>query len=230
MPTMDNQYMSYDEGALQTAGNAYVKGMNSRAEFLAGKIVKKPDDSATSSEYAKYKKDFLKWKARIKIAEILATGAIAIGPVDTALKALTVIGMSNSRAPEDRLIKQKLKGLTEKASAVKNAMNILKSKLKKKELNEAQLKQEINKIDLLTSHATKEGDAIKKLKFKKVDKKYTAKVSTESAVDINISDLDMFEEMTELTYELAKYAIESTDYMNDEAVNKISNYLDIACL
>lgn len=230
MPMMDDQYMPYDEGALQTAGNAYVKGMNSRAEFLAGKIVKKPDENATSSEYAKYKRDFLKWKARIKIGEILATGAIAIGPVDTALKALTVIGMANSRATEDRLIKQKLKGLTEKASAVKNAMNNLKTKLRKKELNESQLKREINKIDLLTSHATKEGDAVNKLKVKKSDKKYTAKVSTESADGNDISDLDVFEEMTELTYEMAKYVIESTDYMNEEAVNKISNYLDIACL
>lgn len=215
----------YDEGvksAVNKAGTAYVNGMNKRASFVANKIVKKPGEEASPSEYAKYKRDFQRWKARVKIGEFLATGAIAVGPIDTALKTLTIVGLKNSRAPEDRLIKQKMKPVMNQVNKIKNKYAQLKEKVHRKNISEDQVKREISLLDTMTSKATKETDLAKS------GVKQSAAVATESeeleVIDVTYeADGDISME----TFEQVRLLVETTDFTNGTEVMVLENYIQL---
>ena len=125
---MNNEEL-YEEGKLQDAAHAVNKGMNKSSEFLASKIVKQPT-SNSKSEYEAYMNKLNKWKAGIKIAEFMAMGAIAIGPIDIALKAAVLKGVKDSKDPSDKMFQKGLNIAASKAKSIQNKFSELRNKLK----------------------------------------------------------------------------------------------------
>ena len=127
---MNNEEL-YEEGKLQDAAHAVNKGMNKSSEFLASKIVKQPT-SNSKSEYEAYMNKLNKWKAGIKIAEFMAMGAIAIGPIDIALKAAVLKGVKDSNDPSDKMFQKGMNIAASKAKSIQNKFSELRNKLKNK--------------------------------------------------------------------------------------------------
>ena len=125
---MNNEEL-YEEGKLQDAAHAVNKGMNKSSEFLASKIVKQPT-SNSKSEYEAYMNKLNKWKAGNKIAEFMAMGAIAIGPIDIALKAAVLKGVKDSKDPSDKMFQKGLNIAASKAKSIQNKFSELRNKLK----------------------------------------------------------------------------------------------------
>lgn len=210
------------KSALNKAGNAYVNGMNKRAAFVADKVVKKPGQNASPSEYAKYKRDFQRWKARAKIGEFLVTGAIAVGPIDTAIKALTIIGLKNSRSPEDRLLKQKMRPVMNQVEKIKSKYTQLKERVHGKKITEAQVQREISLLDTMTSKATKEADHAKS------GGKKSPAVATEEC-ELGIIDV-VYESDGNIsmeTFDHVRMLVEATDFSNGTEVMVLENYIQL---
>lgn len=150
---MNNEEL-YEEGKLQDAAHAVNKGMNRSSEFLASKIVKQPT-SNSKSEYEAYMNKLNKWKAGIKIAEFMAMGAIAIGPIDVALKAAVLKGVKDSKDPSDKMFQKGLNIAASKAKSIQNKFSELRNKLKNKSINEGQLKSGLNQIAVQTGNVMK---------------------------------------------------------------------------
>lgn len=209
---------------IKKVGTAYNNGMNKSSEYLAKKIVKSPKDGASSSEYAKYKKKLARWKATIKIGEFLATGAIALGPFDWALKALTMIGIKDSREPGDRVIKSKIKPAMDAISNTKkklgNQLSSFKQKLKSKQVTESQFKKEVSLLDTLASTGTKQCDVIKSKQG------ITPATVKESSFDLDIE----YDDNGEISYEMFEYVnelVDYTDFTDGDDVLLLESYIDV---
>ena len=146
----------------------YNDGMNKRSEVFAKMVVKKPEKRVpkgqipTSDVHKQYKEDMKKWRIRYKVSEILVTGCIALEPVDTVLKAATINGLVRSSDPIDKDVMSKVKEIKDKALSIKDKVKDIIAKVRKKDLNESELKKEINTIDAATSHLAKSIDITKK--------------------------------------------------------------------
>ena len=200
----------------------YNSALNKGAEFVAKRIVKDPTKNGTvqvsSDVYEKYKKDMERWKAGLKVAEVVAIGAIAVGPLDTVLKIATVTAMTRSNDSTDKAAMEILNKLKEKTEKCKDKLKELGQKLKKKVINESQLKNELRSLET-------EGAAIAKQTDSAKEKIAKAKNVNESAYLI-IDDivLNEFGEVDDTTYKILNRLIEESDMSDGAVLDIVTHY------
>lgn len=129
-------------------------GMNTLADKAARATVKPADKTlpkgklyATNSDYEKYYSDVMKWKTMYKTAEVIATGAIAIGPIDTLVKAATFGAMCRSSDPVDKVVMNKIKEVSGKAARLKETVVAANIRLKKGSMPESEIDAKLREIN-----------------------------------------------------------------------------------
>lgn len=204
----------------------YNASINKRATSVAKKIVKDPTKGGkvqvSPEVYDKYQKDMLKWRTRYKVSEILLTGLIAIGPVDTVIKAATITGMARSNDPVDKKTVELLNKVKEKAASLKNRITGLTKKVKNKELSEQQLSSEISAIDTATKALAKQTDVA-------IAKKETAKLAMANESVYEKMDKFLMENncMTDEGYDILNMLIERTDFSQIDMFSVVCHYTGI---
>lgn len=211
---------------LTSVVDKYNKGMNNRATAVAKKIVKDPTKGGTvkvSPEvYDKYKKDMLKWRTTYKVGEILATGAIAIGPIDTVIKIATATAMARSNDPVDKSTMELLNKLKEKALSVKNKLADIVSKVKGKKLSEQELSSQISAVDTAAAAVAKQTDAVKARKANATP----AKAVSESVYKKIDSFIMENSSITDNGYDILNMLIENVDFNEVDMFSAVFHYLD----
>lgn len=211
---------------LTSVADKYNKGMNNRATAVAKKIVKDPTKGGTvkvSPEvYDKYKKDMLKWRTTYKVGEILATGAIAIGPIDTVIKIATATAMAHSNDPVDKSTMELLNKLKEKALSVKNKLADIVSKVKGKKLSEQELSSQISAVDTAAAAVAKQTDAVKARKANATP----AKAVSESVYKKIDSFIMENSSITDNGYDILNMLIENVDFNEVDMFSAVFHYLD----
>lgn len=208
---------------LNGLADKYNKGMNNRATSVAKKIVKDPTKGGkvqvSPEVYDKYKKDMLKWRSRYKVGEILATGAIAIGPIDTVIKIATVTAMSRSNDPVDKKTMELLNKVKEKALSLKNKVAGLAKRVKGKQISEQELTSQINAADTAAAALAKETDVAK-------TKKENLKPATVSESVYEKMDT-YFTENSVDKYQVLNMMIEKTNFSEVDMFSVICHYTEI---
>lgn len=215
---------------LNRAADKYNAGMNKRATFVAKKIVRDPTKGGkkdvSAEVYEKYKRDMLKWRTAYKVGEILATGAIAIGPIDTVIKIATATAMARSSDPVDQATMALMNKLKDKALSIKDKLKGLVDKVRGKKINEGQLKSEISSLDNATSAVAKETDVVKNRKEK------SSGSNSGKPVTVNESVYQKIDNFLTLCGEKNKHRaleliIEYTDFNRVDMLPVISYYTGI---
>lgn len=246
---LDNKYMLYSESLkevgksiktvvtnpkseeskkiLTDAADKYNQGMNKRATAVASKIVKDPTKGGTikvSPEvYDKYKKDMLKWRTTYKVGEILATGAIAIGPIDTVIKIATATAMSRSNDPVDKATMELMNKLKDKALAVKNKVADLVNKVRGKKMSEQELSSQLSAVDTATAAVAKQTDAVKARKANATP----AKAVSESVYEKMDSIFMENTTVKDNAYEILNMLIEQVDFNEVDMLPVVFHYTGI---
>ena len=200
----------------------YNSALNKGAEFVAKKIVKDPTKNGTvkvaPEVYEKYKKDMEKWKAGVKVAEIIAVGAIAVGPLDTVLKVATVTAMTRSTDSTDKAAMEILNKLKEKTDKCKDKLKELGQKLKKKLINEFQLKNELRSLETEGAAIAKQTDSAKE----KIAKVKNVNESAYLIIDDII--LNEFGEVDDTSYKILNRLIEESDMSDGTVLDIVTHY------
>ena len=203
-------------------GDSYNNSLNRRAEYIAGKLVKKPAEDAPQHIYDKYKRDMIRWKSTYKVGEILAVGTVAIGPIDWVIKGATINAMRTSSDPVDKAVMSKLNKISVKGVELKNKMSKFKEKLKNKPMKKDDVDKEISTLDSMASNLAKQMDVVNS------GSQTTSSVSESSVLSEMIDSL-LYEngEITLESYEAVRRFIERSDYTNEENILIAETCLDI---
>lgn len=138
-------------------GQKYMSALDKGAEFAANKVVKAPEKGASPEIYKEYEKKLKQWKVRFKIAEIIATGTIAVGPVGWLVSAMNAVTIANDPDTKELLDKAKDKG-----QALLSKIKDINEKLKKGQLSESKLNSEVNAITTAGAAVAKQADSAAK--------------------------------------------------------------------
>lgn len=209
---------------LKSAADAYNSGMNKRADFVAKKIVKDPSRKGvkvSSEVYEKYKKDILKWKTIYKVSEIAVTGLVAVGPIDTVVKAATVTAMTRSNDPVDKATMELLNKMKQKASDLKDKAKDFVRNVKNKVLSKDQIQKGMNQLEIAGAALAKQTDTVKK---KLSTKSNTITESTFMMLDDIILENSTF---TEKSYSILLEFVEKADFSNPSVFDIIMNYCEV---
>lgn len=246
---LDNKYMLYSESLkevgksiktvvknpkseeskkiLTDVADKYNQGMNKRATTVASKIVKDPTKGGTvkvSPEvYDKYKKDMLKWRTTYKVGEILATGAIAIGPIDTVIKIATATAMSRSSDPVDKATMELMNKLKDKALAVKNKVADIVNKVRGKKMSEQELSSQLSAVDTATAAVAKQTDTIKARKANATPAKAVSESVYEKMDSFFMENLTVKDN----AYEILNMLIEHVDFNEVDMLPVVFHYVGI---
>lgn len=210
------------------AGN---NALNKVATVGASAIVKDPTKGGkvevSNEVYEKYKKDMLKWRTRIKVAEIVTLGALAIGPIDDLFNVALTVAMARSNDPIDTAVKEKLKGLKDslktKTESLKAKVKALVDKVKAKKISEDELKTQLSNVETAGAAIAKQTDTIKSMKS--VGKK----PATVSEAVYNKMDAMFMESgrMTEKGYKILGMLIEKTNFEDIDLFPVACHYVGI---
>lgn len=146
---------------------------NKGTEWIAKKVVKKPSEDSDKSVYEEYKKKIDKIKAGIKITAIgagnAAVFAIPIPGSSTVFNAVIASALASSDDSSDKMVKDSLKSLKEKAVKLKEHVTKFFKKNSNKEFkSENEIKKEFNALDAEASLLAKKVDSFHNGKAAKV--------------------------------------------------------------